>query len=68
MLDTLTEEEKEVMLLLIQGHNFQGVASFLGIDYLLYIEIKKSILKKLKITRMTQILSKLLKLGFEDRI
>ena len=56
MIDILTEEEKEVMLLLIQGHNFQGVSDFLGIDYLVYINIKKSILKKLKITRIIKIL------------
>ena len=47
MIDKLTEEEKDVMLLLIQGHNFQCVTAFLGIEYLVYIKIKKSIFKKL---------------------
>ncbi len=68
MIDKLTEEEKDVMLLLIQGHNFQGVSAFLGIDYLVYIKIKKSIFKKLHITKIIQILPLLLQNGLADYI
>ena len=68
MLEDLTENEKEIMFLLIQGHNFNGISDFLEIDYPTFIILKKSIFKKLKITRIIQILPLLLKNGFEDII
>lgn len=49
MLECLLEEEKEVMLLLIQGHNFQGINQFCNIDYKTYKKIKRSIYLKLKV-------------------
>ena len=56
MLEDLTENEKEIMFLLIQGHNFNGISDFLEIDYPTFIILKKSIFKKLKISRTTEIL------------
>ncbi len=64
MLEDLTENEKEIMFLLIQGHNFNGISDFLEIDYPTFIILKKSIFKKLKISRMTEILGLLLQQGF----
>lgn len=63
MLEDLTENEKEIMFLLIQGHNFNGISDFLEIDYSTFIIIKKSIFKKLKISRTTEILGLLLLQG-----
>lgn len=60
MLEDLTENEKEIMFLLIQGHNFNGISDFLEIDYPTFIILKKSMFKKLKISRMTEILGLLL--------
>ena len=69
MLEDLTENEKEIMFLLIQGHNFNGISDFLEIDYPTFIILKKSIFKKLKISRMTEILGLLLQQGFNpDKI
>ena len=64
MLEDLTENEKEIMFLLIQGHNFDGISDFLEIDYPTFIILKKSIFKKLKISRTTEILGLLLQQGF----
>lgn len=64
MLEDLTENEKEIMFLFIQGHNFNGISDFLEIDYPTFIILKKSIFKKLKISRMTEILGLLLQQGF----
>lgn len=64
MLEDLTENEKEIMFLLAQGHNFNGISDFLEIDYPTFIILKKSIFKKLKISRMTEILGLLLQQGF----
>ena len=68
MLEDLTENEKEIMFLLIQGHNFNGISDFLEIDYPTFIILKKYMFKKLKITRIIQILPQLLNNGFEDII
>lgn len=64
MLEDLTDNEKEIMFLLIQGHNFNGISDFLEIDYPTFIILKKSIFKKLKISRTTEILGLLLQQGF----
>ena len=64
MLEDLTENEKEIMFLLAQGHNFNGISDFLEIDYPTFIILKKSIFKKLKISRTTEILGLLLQQGF----
>ena len=63
MLETLSDNEKEIMFLLIQGHNFNGISDFLEIDYPTFIILKKSIFKKLKISRTTEILGLLLQQG-----
>lgn len=68
MLSLLTTTEKEVMLLLVQGYNFNGISQYLDIDYSLYIKIKRSLLKKLHITRITQILPLLIKNNFTENI
>lgn len=64
MLEDLTENEKKIMFLLAQGHNFNGILDFLEIDYPTFIILKKSIFKKLKISRTTEILGLLLQQGF----
>lgn len=64
MLEDLTENEKEIMFLLVQGHNFNGILDFVGIDYPTFIALKKSLFKKLKILRTTEILGLLLQQGF----
>ncbi|CCY24407.1 unknown [Brachyspira sp. CAG:484] len=64
MLEDLTENEKEIMFLLVQGHNFNGILDFVGIDYPTFIALKKSLFKKLKISRTTEILGLLLQQGF----
>ncbi len=63
MLEDLTENEKEIMFLLIQGHNFDGISDFLEIDYPTFIILKKSLFKKLHISRTTEILGLLLQHG-----
>ena len=63
MLEDLTENEKEIMFLLIQGHNFNGISDFLEIDYPTFIILKKSMFKKLHISRTTEILGLLLQQG-----
>ncbi len=64
MFENLTENEKEIMFLLAQGHNFNGILDFVGIDYPTFIALKKSLFKKLKISRTTEILGLLLQQGF----
>ena len=64
MLEILSDNEKEIMFLLAQGHNFNGILDFLEIDYPTFLILKKSIFKKLKISRTTEILGLLLQQGF----
>ena len=64
MFENLTDNEKEIMFLLAQGHNFNGILDFVGIDYPTFIALKKSLFKKLKISRTTEILGLLLQQGF----
>ncbi|WP_347992820.1 hypothetical protein [uncultured Eubacterium sp.] len=64
MFENLTENEKEIMFLLVQGHNFNGILDFVGIDYPTFIILKKSLFKKLHISRVTEILGLLLQQGF----
>ena len=45
MLETLSDNEKEIMFLLAQGHNFNGIIDFVGIDYPTFIALKKSLFK-----------------------
>ena len=56
MLEILSDNEKEIMFLLAQGHNFNGILDFVG--------LKKSLFKKLHISRTTEILGLLLQQGF----
>ena len=42
MLEDLTENEKEIMFLLIQGHNFNGISQICVIDYSTYVRLRKS--------------------------
>lgn len=57
MFKALSQDEKELMFLIIQGHNFNGITEWLSIDYSEYLTIKRSLLKKLHVKRITQILS-----------
>ena len=66
MFENLTENEKEIMFLLVQGHNFNGILEFVGIDYPTFIALKKSLFKKLHISRVIQILPLLIKDGNID--
>jgi DNA-binding CsgD family transcriptional regulator len=64
MLDILTENEKEVVLLIIQGHNFNGITQHCAIDYNSYKKIKKSIFAKLNVNNMNKLLGFLLQQGY----
>ena len=68
MLENLTDIEKEIMLLLIQGQNYDGISEYLIIDYSEYKILKKSLFKKLHITKIIQILPLLLQNGLADYI
>lgn len=61
MLELLTEDEQEIMYLLIQGHNFNGISAYLCIDYSTYKQTKRSLFAKLNINRATKILPTLFK-------
>jgi len=64
MLELLLEEEKEVMFLLVQGHNFNGISKICNIDYKTYKKIKHSIYSKLNIKGgMKGLLANLLQRG-----
>ena len=63
MLENLTDDEKTVMTMLIQGHNCNIIMEWLGIDYSCYSSIRKKILKKLAVNRTTQ----LLKIAIENK-
>lgn len=63
MLSELTFEEKEIMFMLIQGQNFNEISTYMSIDYKKYKNIKKSLFKKLQITKITEILKVLLQKG-----
>ena len=56
MLENLTDDEKTVMTMLIQGHNCNIIMEWLGIDYSYYSSIRKKILKKLAVNRTTELL------------
>lgn len=56
MFKDLTEQEKEIALMLMQGQNCRTICEWFGIDYKEYVKIKKNIFKKLNIKRVTQLL------------
>ena len=56
MIEDLTDKEKAVMDMLIQGQNCRIITEWLCIDYPSYNSIRKSILKKLAVNRTTQLL------------
>lgn len=55
MIEDLTDKERAVMDMLIQGQNCRIITEWLCIDYPSYNSIRKSILKKLKINKITQL-------------
>lgn len=65
MLNILTDEENQMMIMLIQGQSFSIISEWLCIDYNKYISLKKSILKKLCIKRITELLPTVLKMGID---
>ncbi|MBP3923817.1 hypothetical protein J6E39_01070 [bacterium] len=60
---SLTDEERNVMQLLIEGYDARDIIDWLCIDYEQYKKFKNCIFKKLKINRITQILPTALKNG-----
>ena len=63
MLNVLSKNEKEVMLLIIQGYNFNSISEICTIDYKTYNKIKRAIYIKLRINGMNEILGALLNHG-----
>ena len=41
MLEILSDNEKDIMPLNKQEHNFNGILDFVGIDYTIFIALKK---------------------------
>lgn len=66
MLEALNDIEKEIMFLLIRGQNFSGISQWLDISYSDYVKYKKSLLQKLGIRRVIQILPKVLECGLQN--
>lgn len=56
MIEDLTNKEKIVMNMLIQGQSSQAIIEWLCIDYHCYSNIRKSLLKKLNANRITQLI------------
>ncbi len=56
MIESLTKSEKEMMYMLIRGQNYNGISLWMCIDYSEYVKLKKSILKKMNVKRITQLL------------
>lgn len=65
MLELLNETEKEILFMLIRGQNYQGISQWLCIDYKEYLQAKRSLYKKLKVKRVTQLLPWVLKAGIQ---
>lgn len=65
MIEDLAGTEKELMFMLAQGQNYAGISLWLNIDYSLYVKLKKSIFKKMRVKRTTQLFSVLIKNGLE---
>ena len=63
MFNSLTDIEKEVVLLIIQGHNFNGISQMCAIDYKTYNKLKKSAFTKLNTNSMNKLLCNLFKQG-----
>ena len=61
MNELLSDKEKDLMYLLIQGQTLKGILQWMNIDYLSYTKIKKSLLKKMKVKRITQLIAALIK-------
>ena len=56
MLETLTPKETEVLYMLIRGQNYRGITDWLGLDHNEYVKLKRSIFKKLNVTRMNELI------------
>lgn len=63
MYNKLTKIEKEIVPFIIQGHSSYSICSWFNINLSYYYAIKKSIFKKLHATKITQLLTILLKNG-----
>ena len=64
MFEDLTNKEKAIMEMLIQGANSSTIIEWFFIDYKSYNSIRKSILKKLGIKRITQLLKIVIENGY----
>lgn len=62
-MDELNPLELKVMNLLAEGLDASSICNWINIDYQQYLKSKKSILKKLKIKRITEILPAAIKSG-----
>ncbi|MBE7713774.1 MAG: hypothetical protein E7Z87_08520 [Cyanobacteria bacterium SIG26] len=60
--------EKEILLMLISGHNSRTITQWFGLEQKQYLKIKQSVFKKLGISRSIQILQALLKLQHKQDI
>lgn len=65
-MDELTPLELRVLRLRAEGLDAFSIMDWLGIDYSEYVKCKNSILKKLKIKRIAQILPTAVTLGLID--
>ena len=61
MLDILSEKERNLLDLIIQGENYYSMLEWLGVDYNTYVSIKRTLLKKLGVRRITELLFVILK-------
>ena len=63
MKEKLTPMELEVMCLLAEGMDCYGICDCLDIEYCEYKKLKNSVLKKLGIKKITQILATAINIG-----
>ena len=68
MFEDLTNKEKAIMEMLIQGAKSSTIIEWFFIDYKSYNSIRKSILKKLGIKRITQLLKIVIENGYFSAI
>ena len=55
MLNQLTDQEYSLLNLIIQGETCYSILEWLGVDYITYCSLKKSLLKKFGVKRITEL-------------
>lgn len=63
MFERLNDRERELLVLLLQGQTFQGISEWLCIDYVSYVKNKRSLLRKLGVKRITELLYRVIENG-----